>query len=345
VTAPPAWARDAPPEDEGTETPDEPRVVLRRASEMPSEAPPWLVQDVLYGGTLAMLYAPPESFKSFVAVALACCVAAGRPFGPHGVRQGPAVYVCAEGGFLIRRRVEAWCEVNGVRLEELPLWFMNRPLALTQDSTVDDFLAAVRDQLGGAPPALVTVDTLAECAAGANENSVEEMQPVLNRARRISVETGATTQLIHHTNAGAERERGSTALRGSCDTIWRAERDDQLVRVICDKQRDAPRHADIQLWAREEAGSLALGGATEGVAPRITGQQREMLEVLLRCHGHEALSTTEWELQVGGSKRTFYRNKSALLARGYVTRGGTMRAPRWSISDLGALAVSAIGAN
>src|SRR5437016_3630452 len=58
----------------------------------------WLIGGVLECETFALLWGVPGSGKSFLGLDFGLCVATGTPWKGHIVRQGPVVYVAAEGG-------------------------------------------------------------------------------------------------------------------------------------------------------------------------------------------------------------------------------------------------------
>src|SRR5688572_10978575 len=83
--------------------------------------PEWLVEGVIAVGALAGLYGPSGEGKSFLALDWALCVATGQNWQGRTVRRGPVVYVAAEGGRSIGKRVTAWMDAHKVR--EVPEGF------------------------------------------------------------------------------------------------------------------------------------------------------------------------------------------------------------------------------
>src|SRR4030095_2900240 len=77
-------------------------------------APDWLIQGILALGVMAGLYGPSGHGKSFVALAWALCIATGRDWFGRATSQGPVIYVAAEGGRSIRKRVQAWMNDHGL---------------------------------------------------------------------------------------------------------------------------------------------------------------------------------------------------------------------------------------
>lgn len=56
----------------------------------------------------------PGSKKSFVALDQGLCIAAGVPWLGHEVKQGPVVYIAAEGAYGLKRRRDAWMAERNV---------------------------------------------------------------------------------------------------------------------------------------------------------------------------------------------------------------------------------------
>jgi len=99
-----------------------------------------LIEGLLYRNTLAQLSGPPGCYKSFVAIAMSCALAAGKSFGEFVVPQeGTVVYVAAEGASGLALRVLAWCEVWGVdvSLVQERLFFLDLPLQLGDETDVE----------------------------------------------------------------------------------------------------------------------------------------------------------------------------------------------------------------
>ncbi len=72
------------------------------------EPPAWLIDDTIPEGELAAIYGAPGDGKSFIALDMALCVAAGIPWQGHVTQKAYVVYISAEGGRGISKRVAAW---------------------------------------------------------------------------------------------------------------------------------------------------------------------------------------------------------------------------------------------
>jgi RecA-family ATPase len=60
--------------------------------------PSWLIADTVPEQGLIALYGAPGDGKSFIALDMALCVAAGIPWQGHDTQKAYVVYVSAEGG-------------------------------------------------------------------------------------------------------------------------------------------------------------------------------------------------------------------------------------------------------
>jgi hypothetical protein len=73
-------------------------------SDLKATPPRFIIKPILEADTLAVAFGDPETYKSFLAIAMACCVAAGISFHGHKVKSEPAAYIAGEGhGGLARR--------------------------------------------------------------------------------------------------------------------------------------------------------------------------------------------------------------------------------------------------
>src|SRR5207237_91158 len=95
----------------------------------------------------------------------------------------------------------------------------------------------------GTIPSVVVVDTFARCAVGVNENDATEVGVWLDAVRELQEELHVDVLALHHARRQQGKaqtgERGSTAFIGAVDTAVRLKRTDKVVKVTCEKQKDA----------------------------------------------------------------------------------------------------------
>jgi len=175
-------------------------------------SPEWIVKGVLPRAGLCVLFGESGSGKSFVVLDIAMAICQGQAWRGRRVRQGRVVYVCAEGAGGFRNRVQAYAQVHGVDLADVPLDVIpDQPNLLQRD----DALALAR-AIG--PAAVVIVDTLAQTTPGANENAGEDMGKALAHCAGLHRATGALVVLVHHSGKDASKgARGWSGLRAAAD--------------------------------------------------------------------------------------------------------------------------------
>jgi AAA domain len=202
----------------------------------------WLVKGLIPQDTMGMVFGASGSFKSFVALALALHVAHGVPWCGHRTRQGIVLYVAAEGGAGIHRRVTAlnqqygWQPTDAFRVCITPIVLSEQP-----------YVEAICKSIEALPerPALVIIDTLSQSSA-VDENDATQVAGLLRRINaEIRVRFGCTIVWVHHTGHNVtERPRGSSVLTANMDFTLACVRPDVHARacsIETMKQKDADR--------------------------------------------------------------------------------------------------------
>lgn len=323
------------------------RALLRSPLEQLGTVPriEWLVRDYFEARALSLVFGPPGSAKSFLALDVACCVATGTPWHGKPVTRGPVVIVAGEGHGGISRRLAAWDIAHKGALRQSGVWLRVTTAAVPVLDT--EAIAGLRDEVLQAlprtddgeivPPALVIVDTVARNYGPGDENSTKDMsQFVANIDSHILHGLNTTVMLVHHTGHDQTRERGSSALRAALDQSFSMVKvaGDEY-RLKCHKMKDAEEPPEMQFKLNqiniidnpeelEFVTSAALEAVTDGLS-----------DVLLPAHGPRAQITVADALalaEVDGtlptldgiahrlrlSKTTATRVRAELVSRGYV---------------------------
>jgi len=183
----------------------------------------WLVKGLVPADSMGMLFGPSGAFKSFVALDLCLHLVHGMDWAGKRTKGGPVVYMAAEGGSGLAKRVTAWHEHNGMAEVPDAFQYCRVPLLMSDPSEV----ASLRAAITALPiePCLVVVDTLSQTYNG-DENSASDVASYL---RLINSEIRATFKcsvlVVHHTgHSAAERPRGSSALTSNLDYLLGAYR-------------------------------------------------------------------------------------------------------------------------
>lgn len=311
------------------------RVQLRPLSDLASLAPPdWLISEYIPEGGLATLYGAPNSGKSFVALDMGLCIAKGLDWKGRATKQGAVIYIAMEGIRGMSRRVNAWAHHHSENMDA-PFYYTTGFTELITNTSTTDLLRAIEHD-GVTPLRLVILDTLSRSLGGADENNAGEMNNALNQLDRISKETGCAVLVIHHTAKHTQTERGSTVLRGSCDTMLYLKGDGgaKSVKLIMDKQRDWEAADPIDLWFQKELDSAVLVEMAPVGAGALDARDMLVYHALEGAYIGSPVSLNTWHEVAGDLPETTFRRivkqmiDAGLVVRGPGKRGGYVPASR-----------------
>ncbi len=219
----------------------------------------WLVKHVVPADSVGMLFGASGTFKSFLAIDMALHVARGMRWLGRKTEKGPVLYIAAEGGAGLWKRIEAWHKARNLDWTRTQLFVV--PVAV--DLTTEAWRVVEAAQMAGITPSLVIVDTLSQTYSG-EENSANEMAAYLREiGSRFRALWHCSVLLIHHTgHIATERPRGSSAIRGNLDFMFGCHRDDKerIATLSCAKQKDdeefddAPFQLTVQELGRDADG-------------------------------------------------------------------------------------------
>jgi len=204
----------------------------------------WLVQDVIPEKSFVALYGPPASFKSFIAMDIAECIASGRPWlGKEINGTGPVLYIAGEGHGGIGARIAA-IKQHHKTPDSAQIYVVRSQINLR--SSVDDFtnLILAIDELVqklGVDLRMIVIDTLARAFGGGNENSSDDMGAFIQATGKIQNRYKCSLMLLHHNGKDtAKGLRGHSSLLGAVDTQMEIIRFPQTREglILMSKQKD-----------------------------------------------------------------------------------------------------------
>lgn len=183
-------------------------------------AQPWVITDIVPAGGVVSLVGGSGVGKSFVAVDMACAIASGCQWHGYDIdNPGAVVYVAAEGGGGIDKRVLAWAQEHG--MDDVPALHMLLDAPIIDDAKDAALVAETIAELARriqAPVRMVVLDTLNRVMAG-EENSATAMAALMRGVETIRQRLGCAVQIIHHTGHGDQgRARGSSAFFAALDS-------------------------------------------------------------------------------------------------------------------------------
>src|SRR6266853_2096427 len=255
--------------------------------------PSWLLEKHIPENAFAVLYGPPGSGKSFVALGWALAIASRRPWLGCTTNRGPVIYVAAEGGSGLGQRVQTHLDAHELA-GPVDIRFVCDPVNLLQSDEVTALLSDV-DAALPEHPALFVFDTLARAMSGGDENSARDVGLVVAAADRIRNATNAAVLFVHHTGKDGLVERGSSALRGAADAMFSLTSADGRLTLECTKAKD---------WISTETRRLRLAsvGASCVVEPLegaikqqgLSKTARTLLETLGDIQGTDGVAISTW---------------------------------------------------
>ncbi len=201
----------------------------------------YLVKNLLGAASMAVLYGESGTGKTFLALHLALCIAAGSEFFKRRVRRAGVIYIAAEAGKSIENRIAA--AKHAIEFPSaMPFAAVETPLDLCAETAdTEPLIEAVRNAALGFPVELIVVDTLSRVMAGGNENQPDDMGAFVRNIDRLRAETGAAVLIVHHSGKDASRgARGHSLLRAATDTEIEITRDDasKIATARVTKQRN-----------------------------------------------------------------------------------------------------------
>jgi hypothetical protein len=201
------------------------------------EMPPieHLIEGILNKSSIVWLSGKFGTYKTFLALAWACCVATGRAWEGHRVHEtGPVVYVAAEGHRGILRRIQAWeSTFNGGRQAEN---LIVTPKGINPTKPED--MAKLRRRVLATGAKIVFFDTLHRCAPGIEENSAKDQGAVMDGIQKLKDETGATIVMLAHTGYEGAHARGSSSQEDDADDAY-------VIKLAGDPEDRAPTNPRI----------------------------------------------------------------------------------------------------
>lgn len=267
--------------------------------------PEWLIEGIVPAGGLIGLYGAPGAGKSFVAIDMALSVATGDAWQGHKVERGNVVYISAEGGTGIGKRVLAWLVTHGIEPHEAKIAWLIESIPIHADSEqMATLMNRIVDEID-IRPSLVVVDTLARCFDG-DENQQEDMGRFIAGIDTLRHDLGAAVMIVHHTRLGGDRERGNTAFRGAADAMMALSHEGAEIMLACDKQKDAEEFATISLKRTPVEGTDSCVILSPKVAVSLEKDLR-IKEILAILEEKGPLSADAWLAITSLSRATFFR--------------------------------------
>ena len=207
----------------------------------------WIIDRFFGIEDLCMIYGASGSGKTFISIDMIVSSYKGSKWANRfDIKKRPInVFYCAgEGVSGLPARFEA--AVKHYELDDLPnlTFFPKIPqLYLDNGESIDVFKKELENGIKDnklTSPDLIVIDTMHTAILEAEENSSRDMGKVLHKCRDIAASQKCAVLLVHHSNKLGSSERGSGAVRGSCDCIIEIQGADsgKSSKMVCSKLKD-----------------------------------------------------------------------------------------------------------
>ncbi|MBZ9654029.1 AAA family ATPase [Phyllobacterium lublinensis] len=245
----------------------------------------YTVQDLATNRGLMIVYGAPGCTKTFNAVYLCACIADGRDYFGKKVKQGAVIYVAAEAGAGLRKRILATIKGCGFN-RDLPIGLIiGAPNLGGKNNDVDALIAEIKRQahlLGPWPIRAIVFDTAARVTPGSDENSASDAGTFVSNLGRMEEALDCLVVVIHHTGKDADRGmRGSSALHGAADVEWEVKSLGHIKTVTLVKNKDGE---DGLTWSYS-LGEITVFDPSENVGGNI--EETSDLAPISSCFVHE----------------------------------------------------------
>lgn len=200
----------------------------------------YLVDGLIEDRTMSLIFGSPASGKSFVAMNIACSVAAGHSFFGKETLAGPVVYIAGEGKRGLRRRAFAWCQKNAVNLCEIPLLLSERSVSVLDDNEIKNLCKEIDIHICSmGAPKLIIFDTLNRNFGNGDENSNADMGKFVKSLEGLQHKYDCNILIIHHSgHSDKGRVRGASALTAAVDAEYCIKKIRSDISLSCTKMKD-----------------------------------------------------------------------------------------------------------
>ena len=173
---------------------------------------PELIEDVLPAQGTGMMFGPSGSGKTFWMLDLAFHVHNGTPWRDKDVTQGDVMYIAAEAGRGIKKRIRGIMNAH-------PDWRAPFFADMAPDLSDVEWIKTIRDAAQAAGhPAMVIVDTMS-ASFGGDDSSQADVAPMIRNLTSLSLALECLVVFVHHTTKEGSTWRGSGAFFADVDAV------------------------------------------------------------------------------------------------------------------------------
>ncbi|MHB8297979.1 MAG: AAA family ATPase [Dermatophilaceae bacterium] len=297
-----------------------------------------MIAGVLDRHCYAILRGRDGTYKTFIALDWALCLATGKPWQGKAVQRTRVLYIAGEGAYGINARKKAWELAWNTKVE--PEWFTLRQSAVNLykgGPALEDLITRASEGGYG----LVVVDTLRRASGGADGNGTDMGVVVDNAVRIIQATLDGSVLALAHTDKGDNDTRGFSGIEDDADIVWHAKRDKDRSPLALTlenvKMKDGPEGLILTLTMAPAAGSLVVSKA----ADRLTVDEMHDTDQTILTVMRETFALTGATV-IQLIEVTELPRSTVYKARGRLLNNGQLISTRRGSSDLLTLARHAV---
>jgi len=236
----------------------------------------WLIYGMLPHNDVGYIYGRPGSYKSFMALDIACHVASATKWNGIDVdHPGMVLYIAAEGASELHLRKKAWRIQTGQDPSAMNI--LEASVMINSATEREQLKACMREieRELGMKHVLIVIDTFSKCFVG-NENDAAEMRSFVAGCEDLRDSFGGCTVLfVGHTGKNdPDSMRGSSVAMGDCGFSYRIKRgkDKLYAELHTDKIKDATEPDDMafEFTVVETGDYSAKGVKMTSLVPKMT---------------------------------------------------------------------------
>lgn len=197
--------------------------------------PQWMIKDHIELSSIAMLFGAPASAKSFIAMDIAFCIAAGIDWNGNATVQGKVVYLAGEGFNGMKMRFKALSEKYQTNTSEV--YFSELPASFSDEENTSNVYEGI---IKACPkPSLIIIDTLHRNFGAGDENSAKDFGNFLRLITTMMRALDCAVLIVHHSGHGdSDRGRGSSSIRAAMDVEYKVTKTKDVVTMACTKAKE-----------------------------------------------------------------------------------------------------------
>jgi hypothetical protein len=280
----------------------------------------WLVKDYFEENSLCQIFGAPGSGKSFFALDMAYCIAAGIPFFGKPVKKSNVLFIAGEGFSGLKKRSKALQDKYGAEVGCIEFSLQAAEI-LSIDSCID-VADRIKDNPGGFQA--VFIDTLNRNMGAGDESSTKDMTQFISNIDKYIRSLGCAIYIVHHSGINdADRGRGSSALYGALSTEIKVSKvkDSSALTALCTKQKESEAWwkqefdlLPVVIGYEEETGdeiySCVLNGADENNEKLLKARDQSVFDALRDACNYDGIDMKVHDIQIVAIKEEQWR-KSA----------------------------------